>query len=422
MEVEKKKGIHYAWFVLIGCCLVFGGTVGIFFNCAGIFFDSITSELGFGIPELSFWFTTNGIAASIALPFVGRTLPKVNVRVLMTVCAAVQLTAYGLMSTYTEPWMWWISGAFIGGLGAFVMFVPIPVILSQWFAKKTGLAIGIAMSCAGIVGAVLNPVLTALIQNPEFGWRKTYLVALVIGAVMVLPSTIFIIRFKPSDKGLKPYGYEEQPAASAAPDAGQDVIQTGVFVKDALKSPSFYLLTIAFALSSVFANITQLFPTFAAGVGFDVTVGATMVSAVMVMTILFSFAFGAVSDRFGSMKSTVLSLVLVVVSYVLLLICTGNVVLALIGAALGGIASAFYSAGVPIVVRSVYGNRDYGKIFSYLSITMTLVGAFGLTILSFLSGALGGFNNLFLVCIGGMIFILILIVCAFRSAKKLPSE
>jgi MFS family permease len=404
--------------------MVSGGTAGFMYNTAGIFLGPVSEEIGCSVTQLSMWFTFVGIAGAICLPFVGKALTKYNIRVLLTVCSAIILLAYGLMSVYTEYWMWWISGAVIGGAGAFVCFVPAPVILSQWFAKKTGLVIGIAMAMSGIIGAIFNPVLSLLIQNPEIGWRGAYQIAAIIGVIMVIPSTTLILRFKPADKGLKPYGYEEKPSIeSGASTVGKSFEESGIAVGDALKNPSFYLLLIAFALLAVFTSLSQLFPSYAGSVeALGSTIGAAMVSIVMVANILLKLGFGAMADKMGALKAAAFSISLLVASYIFLYISTGNAIPAFIGAACFGVGPAFFSAGVPIVTRAIYGNKDYAKIYSYMMTAMALVGAFGLTVLSLLAGLLGGFSNLFLFSMGFTILILILIVVAFMSAKKIKTE
>jgi len=427
----KKGGLHYAWIVLVGCSLMAGGSAGIIYNAAGIFFHPITSELGFTTTKLAFWFMANGLAMVVALPFVGSTLPKVNVRVILTAAGAIVLTAYAAMSFYHQAWQWWISGAIIGSAGAFIMFVPIPVILSQWFAKRTGMAIGIAMSFMGITPAILNPVLTNFINT--IGWRPTYLIAAAIGAVMVFPSTIFLIRFKPADKGLKPYGYEEgaeaaapvsHHGASATSGATDGQPKRGITVKKALASPAFYILMISFAFMTLVAGVGQLLPSFASSV-FSVSMGAkeaaifgsTMVSVSLISNILFKLIFGGASDKLGALPSSLVTLAIIVTAFLVLYFTGGSATLALIGAALVGVAPAFYSVGTPIVVRAIFGDLDYAKIYSYLSMGVNVAGAFTLPTMAFMAQTFH-FANTFLIAAGVIVFVIFALTFAFQLSKK----
>ena len=44
---QKKNRLHYAWFILAGCCILQGATLGLINNCAGVFYSPICKELGF---------------------------------------------------------------------------------------------------------------------------------------------------------------------------------------------------------------------------------------------------------------------------------------------------------------------------------------------------------------------------------------
>ena len=41
MEKGRKK-IHYAWFILAGCCIMQGAGLGLINNCSGVFSVSYT--------------------------------------------------------------------------------------------------------------------------------------------------------------------------------------------------------------------------------------------------------------------------------------------------------------------------------------------------------------------------------------------
>jgi len=49
---QKKNRLHYAWFILAGCCILQGATLGLINNCAGVFYSPICKELGFELENL----------------------------------------------------------------------------------------------------------------------------------------------------------------------------------------------------------------------------------------------------------------------------------------------------------------------------------------------------------------------------------
>ena len=50
---QKKNRLHYAWFILAGCCILQGATLGLIDNCAGVFYSPICKELGFELGKLT---------------------------------------------------------------------------------------------------------------------------------------------------------------------------------------------------------------------------------------------------------------------------------------------------------------------------------------------------------------------------------
>ena len=52
---QKKNRLHYAWFILAGCCILQGATLGLINNCAGVFYSPICKELGFELGKLTMY-------------------------------------------------------------------------------------------------------------------------------------------------------------------------------------------------------------------------------------------------------------------------------------------------------------------------------------------------------------------------------
>ena len=74
-----------------------------------------------------------------------------------------------------------------------------PIFIANWFQKRTGFAVGLYGMLLAILSAILNPCIAAVIS--AVGWRSAYLVLAVVAAVMILPWTLFVVRFKPERAG-----------------------------------------------------------------------------------------------------------------------------------------------------------------------------------------------------------------------------
>ena len=123
---------------------------------------------------------------------------------------------------------------------------------------------------------IMSPVITSVIEAA--GWRTGYLVLAGVSAVLILPASILIIRYKPQDKGMLPYGYVEGETVAETEETTEDSAR-GVSYARAIKSPAFFFCIGFLCLVQLTCCMNQLFPTYAAEVGFSPMVGGFMVSA-----------------------------------------------------------------------------------------------------------------------------------------------
>jgi len=405
-----------AWLMVVACCAL-TMSAGMTLNCAGQYLMPIVRELGFGMGQLALYFTVQGICMAIAAPFVGRLMQKVNIRLLLAGCFILSMLGFAGLGFGTKVWHWYIGGAVYGFFGAFCQLMPAPIILSNWFAKRTGFVIGIAMAFTGVGGAIMNPIVANLIQT--IGWRTTYMINAGVATVIALPFMLFVLNFKPADRGLKPYGYEEK--AAGADTAGPATLP-GVPAAAATKSFAFVCLFIVFGLIAFTANFSQQFAPYAASIGLTATIGGTMASANMIGNIVGKIGLGVIADKYGVKVMIVFGMCGVLASFVLLLVSGGAVPLILTATLLAGLAASMSSVASPLLARSIFGSKDYSTIFSTLSISQTAVGAFGMAIIGAVFDATGSYGPTFMI--GGVVAViaLVLALTAVTAGKKLKWE
>src|SRR5713226_4879428 len=153
--------------------------------------------------------------------------------------------------TTTLGWIFFAFGV-LGGIGnGFGYATPIPV-MAKWFPDKRGLAVGLAVAGYGGGSAIFGP-LAGNWLIPTYGWRTTFQVLGVIFLVMTLGGA-FLLKNPPA--GYRPPGWSPAPAAKAA--ATTHEFTAG----EALKTPAFYFMWIAYCLGTIagFMAISQLVP------------------------------------------------------------------------------------------------------------------------------------------------------------------
>jgi MFS family permease len=235
------------WWVVVATVLgliVGAGPINVF--CFGVFLKPITADLGIGRGLLSSALTLHATVAALMCPVFGWLIDRWGVRRVMIpalVFYTLGIAAYALIQA--DPFaITYLIFAVTGLTGTVAGPIPYSTVISQWFDRQRGLALGIGMAGVGI-GVALMPQLAELLIA-AFGWRLAYIgmaVAVVIFAFV--PVALFVR--EPPDFAARPARGQSRGAALNLPGTG---------VGEALRSSLFWGLGIAFFLDVIAINGT----------------------------------------------------------------------------------------------------------------------------------------------------------------------
>lgn len=407
-----KKGPHYAWLILASCCAIMMVGVGIFNSCAGVYFAPVSKELGVGIGQISVYITIQSLVSMVILPFTGKLFNKFDILILLTSAFVLLAVAFGCMSLANSVIVFYVCSALIGIACAFIIYMPVPILINSWFQKKSGLAMGIATSFAGVGAAVFTPIANALVQN--LGWRLAYVALAAIGAVLILPFTIFVVRTKPADKGLAPYGAEENASSKA-----NVTVLEGVATSTALKSVSFWVLAVFAALVIMGSGITTHVPGIAGSFGFSPAMGATAGSALAIGVIAGKLLIGPMSDKFGPTKAVWVNLLAGVVGLFLILFNGGSFVQMLLGSGMLGMATCTGTIAPALITKAAFGTKDYNVIYSYISTVSSLAGAVSISLFGFIYDATNSYIPVLYILVAAFVIAGLAGTVSIISSKRL---
>ena len=85
----KKKGIHFAWFVLIGVLLMMGLCRGGINSGMGLFFQPISADMHIGVGEVAMMSSISALITMFWSPFAGRLLDKFDIRIITVVAVGL---------------------------------------------------------------------------------------------------------------------------------------------------------------------------------------------------------------------------------------------------------------------------------------------------------------------------------------------
>ncbi|EEE17784.1 MFS transporter [Lancefieldella rimae] len=420
---------NYAYAIVASCIAIMFFPCAIILTCFGIFITPVTQY--FGVPKVSFSlvFSVICLTMMVALPITGRLLKKYSMRTILTIDTLLCGLAYGAMGLVQAVWQLYICGIVIGiGLPGLI-FLAVPTLIGNWFSKRVGFFTGLCFAFTGIGGALFNPIGSTLIASGSDGWRMCYFIFAAIILACTLPFTFFVVRDKPSDLGLLPMGSDEKNVeASASTDAktatesahAQSNLDDGISAHKALRMPSFFMIGAFYALITLNQQISQFFPsyaaTFAATAPEIATAGGLIAGAVMVGQAVGKVVLGALNDT-SERIACFAGVLCGVVGLVLLWLKITALPIMLLGAALFGVVYAMTTVETPILVRAVFGNKDYTIIYSRIAIVSSLMSAIALVVWSLIvDGSAGGYDILFGLGFALMLSCLILALFALRNA------
>lgn len=366
--MKNSSKIHYGYVIVLCCFLIMFVIVGLIMSCAGIFYKPVSEELGIDIGKFGLYMSLNFLFSTLTLSFAGRLMERYSARIILSVSSAVAGLSLMAMSQFNAVWQFYITGALFGITLAFLLYLGFPTLLNRWFKARMGVFIGICSAGSGIGGVLFNPLGGYLITN--YGWRAAYLIFGAMILVLVTPVLALFLRDYPKDKGLEPYG----AATTAAPDARTQNRDTGIEYAKAIRMPVFYGLVVFAFLINAAATLNVFVPAYVQSIQFSIEEASFVASAVMVGVTVGKVALGMINDR-STVWGVVATIGLGVAGLVLLLVGHVGIIVPIAGGFLFGWAYAGVSVQTPLLVRSVFGNRNYARIYSNVSMAIAVGGA-----------------------------------------------
>lgn len=418
-NTATRGGFHYAYLIVLSCIVMTCLPCALVLSCAGIFFTPV-SEF-FGVPKASFtlYFSVLNLAMMDTLPVAGKLLAARDARVVLSVATALcGLGMFG-MASCQEVWQFYLVGIVLGVGVAPLIYLAVPTLINAWCVKRVGFFVGLCMAFTGIGGVIFNPIGTAIIQSSPEGWRQAYLVFGIIILVGTLPFTLFVVRGKPADKGLLPYGAGEKDAADA--DGAATVGTQGVSAADAMRTPAFWAIvafcglitlnqTVYQFLSSYALSFSNSLPQIAAASG-------VVASAAMGGQAIGKVFLGSVSDH-SVRLGAVCGIAGGVVGALLMWGMPSVLALLLVGAFCFGVVYAMTTVETPLLVRSVFGSADYANIYSRVSMVGSLMSAVAAVFWSLVIDSAGGYGLMFALSLVCMAACLALALFALAHAPR----
>lgn len=312
----KIPRIFYGYWVLAACFLLNVLSAGCGPISFSFFVTSLEKALGWNRTEIMTGFTLFFISAAVSGPFAGRMVHHYGARKVISTGALSATIGYILLSQTSSYWHFYVGYALVGAGVAATGPVITTLVISNWFVRHRGAAIGAMSMGAGTAGMIFTPLVIVYLL-PNIGWDNTYIVYAAVTGGLSIPLAALVVRTRPADKGLLPDGRDALDIAGIEEDRA--ITTRGLPFKNALATQAFWLLAIAILLVSTHMGVMQNQIPHLEDLGFSAGIVAATMSIVAVMSTLGTLIFGWLSDRMRVKTTGIISVVLLTASIIMLI-------------------------------------------------------------------------------------------------------
>lgn len=371
----SRNKIFYGWYI-VAASLIIIILDGLLLYSFGVFLPYLNKDFGLSRAAGSSLFSFRSLIQAPCFILAGRLIDKFDPRAVIFGGGAIAAAGMLFAGIAHTTWQLYISYGFFVGLGDAVLYITCVALVSRWFVKRRALAIGIITTGVPLSGLITNPLTAWLIHS--FGVRHALftLGGLMLTALMAA----FVLRSRPEDKNLRPYG-EEHVGDAVAVGKNKTVFareKKDWTALEAISTPNYWLLYSMYFLGfTTFLIIVTQFYNFeidlkvsalaAAGppaaIGFGSIIGRTLLSSIFAESL--------------EQRKVILICMFAQGSSIILLLLFNNIWAFYL---FGFLFGFFYSAWVPIfptLLGKFYGLGALGTIYGIFGTSYSIAAIGG---------------------------------------------
>jgi sugar phosphate permease len=254
--VMVQKRPFYGWKLLAALAAVVSINQGMTYVGAAVINAPMAKDLGLSRGTLGLGSTVFLLCLGLTAPLVARTVNSFGARA--TLCLGSLLVALGALLLATCASRGWhfiiFYGVLLGTGDVFGGMVAAQSCATLWFEKRRATAFALVLVGAGLGGSIAAPLFTRVIAAAHGNWRAGwfFICAAALAAALV---AVLLVKDRPEQAGQVADG-DSKPVkelfnAVASPGSRMYRTRDRWTVREAMRTPSFWLLTMAAVGESV---------------------------------------------------------------------------------------------------------------------------------------------------------------------------
>jgi sugar phosphate permease len=229
--------VHYAW-VVAGAAFVALLVASGVRSTPTVLIDPLREDFGWGVDRISLAISINLLLFGLMAPVSVALMERFGLR--RVVGVALAAVALGSAATVAMTALWQLDllwGLVIGAATGCLSSPLAAIVATRWFVERRGLVTGMLSAAYATGQLVFLPILAVITRELGWQWASG---AVAVAAALAVPLAVALLRERPADLGLPPYG-----AAAVEPDVPRGrnpFAATAVGLVLGLGSRSFWLL------------------------------------------------------------------------------------------------------------------------------------------------------------------------------------
>ena len=364
-RLQRMLPFYYGWVVVGASGTAVFARMAPAITTLTVFIYPMSQELGWSRTLISGAVSAGALSSIVLSPVIGWAIDRFGSRPVLVSGVLTVGASMISMAWATLPATFYL--AYAAGRVVFHTASPIgaSTVVSRWFIRMRGRAIGVVFFCGAIGGVVFT--MTAAVVIDSFGVEAAWIsLGVIVLAVAFLPNVLLVAE-RPEVLGLRPDGDTDTTdyphrgqliGASATPVADSD----SWTLAQATRTLAFWILVLTgFATFFVHAGVNVHIAAYLRDKGLSLTNAAVVVTASWVVSAAGSVAWGWLLERAPARVLYAVMLAMLAGS-VLLLFSASNIGGALAAAALIGLVAAGGNITPAVMYADYYGRASLGKI------------------------------------------------------------
>jgi MFS family permease len=355
--------VDRAWGVVAGAGLLMFVNLGpVLYYTSGVFTKAITDDTEWSRGTIAAAGLPANLLITFTLPLVGWAVDTYGTRRIALFSSILFAIGMLLLGQFSQTPALFSSLLVVAYACGFAL-TPLPYaqIVSGWFDKRRGLALGLMLTMSGLATALFPPLSSALIT--EFGWRNAYaLLGFVVFAIGAFAAVVLL---------------RDPPQLTNKALSRQDSTP-GLPVKSALKRRAFWTLFAGFFLISIaIGGGSTSLPLILTDRGVPPQQASFIMTIVGVTMMAGRLSLGALLDRIFAPRLTALVFLAPTLAFGVLLLPNTTSANAMVAAGFLGLALGAEVDALAYIASRAFGIRYLGRILGFLMVAFTLGLAFG---------------------------------------------